>query len=458
MAIEIRHGLSPAAVAAAAFGGGQGQARAPLAAAGAAAGLRERLAAADQQAAQQRLAFQADEAERARQQAVLTAEQDQEHALERIGYQAQLAAAGRAQQQGELETGYTARQRMALEQLAEAEADALASPDFSPEEKSELRRRFAARRADIQPVERPRQPTPAELFKAKTFQDQRTGTIYPLDENGLPGRAIYEPPQKETSQQDIISAFEKASAFALNAAGEKPDPKALEERTTWALNQLRALGMALPGGAPPVAPAGAVPGAAAPFNENLYRQLTAGTEIPGETVPTQQEWDAWRGAPGASWARKQMAQDSPGAASAPEPEIEDARLRVIESGPIGQVTEPEAIDNLPTVQAQLKEAEVAYAAAPVSRDPTTAQRTEAMGERVKALRARRAELQEERERLQARQVMRETARERVVGASPAPPPTLQRPSTRDLRDAAEQRRREREILSLRARGKGGRKR
>lgn len=119
-----------------------------------------------------------------------------------------------------LELSLSARQKAELHQLAEAEAQAMQSSDFTDEEKAELRYRFAQKRAGITPVARPKQPTASELFKQRTHVDPRTGAIFPLDEKGNPGKPIYEPPEKIPTVQDRVKAFETAVSFLSGPDGK----------------------------------------------------------------------------------------------------------------------------------------------------------------------------------------------------------------------------------------------
>jgi len=161
MPIEVRHGATPSATVAGAYGGGV---------------LAKRGQVQDQQLAQQ-------------------------------------------QRRSDFVYEMTTRQRAEMERLANAEADMMASDDYTDQEKVELRRRFQAKRAGIEPVERPAPKTPREKFDAKTFRDSQTGAIYPLDADGTPGRPIHEPPAKEPSFQDRIKAVQAATSYATTAEG-----------------------------------------------------------------------------------------------------------------------------------------------------------------------------------------------------------------------------------------------
>ena len=111
----------------------------------------------------------------------------------------------------------TTKQRAELRKLANGLAHAMASDDFSDEEKVELRRQYLAKLAGVKPIEQLRPQTPAEMFKAKTFAHPQTGIIFPLDETGTPGRPIYEPPSKLPTFQDRIKAMQAAMAYATNS-------------------------------------------------------------------------------------------------------------------------------------------------------------------------------------------------------------------------------------------------
>ncbi len=212
MAIEVKHGMGAAAVAAAGYGAGQGATRTALNAQGLASASRERMNAA-------RLMYGEREAERGR-----------EFSLERMetgfGLQQQGADAAQRRRQEDFSFEFTTKQTAELEQLANAEAKVLSSRDFTKEEKAEVRRRIAARRAGIEPVERPKKKTPAELFEARTFRD-KAGRVFALDERGIPGKPIVEPPEREPTWQDKIKAFQAAAAYAKPAEGKTMDPDAI---------------------------------------------------------------------------------------------------------------------------------------------------------------------------------------------------------------------------------------
>ena len=214
MAIEVKHGANPGAALTGAFGAGQGAARQLL--------KKQQLQAMEaQNAADQQRQFQQQQSAANRQFQFDMGDVQHQQQIERMDANAlsQNWLAGQAQQrrQDDFDFEYTAKQRMELDQLANSEADMMASEDYSPQEKTELRRRFAAKRAGIQPVERPRKPTPTELFKANTYIDPKTGAFFPLDEQGTPGRPIYQPPEREPSWQDRIKAFQAATVVATNS-------------------------------------------------------------------------------------------------------------------------------------------------------------------------------------------------------------------------------------------------
>lgn len=200
MAIEVRHGLNPAAAAAASLHGGRGQARGAI--------LRQGLAA------QQRAADATVAHERGLERQRLGHDQGLERQQFQFGLQQQAADAAQLRRRGDLQFSLTTRQRAELDQLADAEARALSSTDFTDDEKRELRRRFATRRAGIQPVERPRELTPAEQFQARTYTDPKSGRVFPLDANGIPGRPIYDPPERQPTVQDRVKAVQAATALA----------------------------------------------------------------------------------------------------------------------------------------------------------------------------------------------------------------------------------------------------
>ena len=212
MAIEVKHGISAAPVAAAAFGGGQGRTRA-IAARGAAG-------AAVQADALKARAKQADlSREFSAEQGQLAFDRGTQRQQQAFDFQQQSAELAQGRRREDLEYSLTARQRSELDQLANAEAQAMASSDFSPEEKEEIRRRFAAKRLGIKPVERPRAPTPAELFEQSTYTDPKTGRVFSLDAQGQVGRSIYDPPERQPTYQDRIKAVQAATVYASGETG-----------------------------------------------------------------------------------------------------------------------------------------------------------------------------------------------------------------------------------------------
>ncbi len=205
MPIEVKHGVAAGPVAAAAFGGGVGRARARAAIGGAAAISRNELA------------------REGRKQQLVRDDLAHKRGLERMSHNTQLqqqaAEGAQERRRSDLEFGYTTKQNFELDRLANAEANALSSSDFTDDEKKEIRRKVAQQRAGIQPVERPRKLTTREKFDAGTYTDPKTGNIYPIDANGGFGRPIHEPPTRQPTYADRIKAVQNATNAALGADG-----------------------------------------------------------------------------------------------------------------------------------------------------------------------------------------------------------------------------------------------
>ena len=212
MPIRVGHEVGGDALAAAAFGGGQGQARAALSAGRAAAG--QRAAELRDQRERERLLSLGLVAPSEQAQAA-TAAMGQNYALQQQSAEA-------AQERGleGFERSFTAQQRMKAEQYATAEANAMQDPAFSAADKEEIKFKFAQLRAGLQPVARPKAPTPAEIFQRNTFTDPKTGNVYALDEKGtISQRPIHERPEREPTWQDKLKAREIAMKMATSAEG-----------------------------------------------------------------------------------------------------------------------------------------------------------------------------------------------------------------------------------------------
>lgn len=241
MGIKVGHRTNAGSVAGAAFGAAQSQARAALTPARLAAAERDRARKQAADEAERARQFQAGmqlrgfelgqvgaDAAQLRQQDNMRLNADLQGDLADEAFGRSQSAADLAQVRGrqDLEFSLTTRQRMELDQLADAEARAMADPSFSPEEKEELRYRFAQKRAGFAPVARPKPKTAAELFKERTHTDPKTGRIYSLDENGMPGRAIYEPPERRATVQDRVKAWQAALQSSTSAEGKVDEVKA----------------------------------------------------------------------------------------------------------------------------------------------------------------------------------------------------------------------------------------
>lgn len=222
MAIEVKHGLNAGAAAAAAFGGAQGQARSAAGRGAAAAGSRAA-------AAEKARAFQGEQAQLGRNfrndQSTLRHQRGLESQQFNSGLQQDAAVAAQGRRRDDLEFSLTTKQRAELDQLAEAEAQAMGSSDFTDEEKGEIQRRLKAKRLGIKPVERPREQTAAEKFKQGTYTDPKTGSVFPIQKDGSFGRPLYEPPEKGATQADRAKFAQIAVSMATNAEGGIDDAK-----------------------------------------------------------------------------------------------------------------------------------------------------------------------------------------------------------------------------------------
>lgn len=331
MAINVKHGVAAGPAAAAAFGGAQNRSRQQAALGGAqAASIADRQADA-QKAALERLAAGAEiQAETAETAAAQSADaRDLFDYSRTVGRSPMGAVAGVGGPGGrdDLELSLTTRQRAELDRLADSEAQALASPDYTEDEKRELREKFAQRRAGIAPVARPRAPTPAELFKASTYVDPKTGRVYPIDPQGKVDRALYEPPERLPTVQDRIKAVQAATALAEDPVTGKVDP--------------------------------------AKFAEAMQRMLAGetgagleeGSEIPGDEDPEAAVAPAGADAPAVAGAP--VSAGTPAAPLSPE-----ARIAQIESSPPTITTnlDPAEVNDLPTMFLQLQDARALQAA------------------------------------------------------------------------------------------------
>lgn len=380
MAIVVKHGMNAGPVAAAAFGEGLGAARAP-----AERGAAQAATALEQQ--RNSLTAQAAQADASR-----------AHDLERMRLGADLReqAADAAQIRGreDLEFSLTTRQRMELDRLAEAEADLMASSDFTDDEKAEARRMLAAKRAGIQPVARPRPKTAAELFKEKNYVDPKTGAVYPIQADGTFGRPIHEPPERQPTVQDRIKAFEAANTLLAGDGTVTPSPQQVQAVANAILRgeDLPDLGGAAPGA--PAAP-GAAPGAA-----GVVAAASAAPAAQPQTI--EQRLAKLAGDPASVPRDRALDLDEVNDIATARLQIADARTRM----------------NL--IRQELNAAEKG---GPMQRLWALRHWNEIKfleDERLPQLQARERELIEKYEELQAEQIARTMAR-RTAGASPARP-------------------------------------
>ena len=141
MAIEVRHGTSAAATAAAALGGAQAKSRQRAALGGARAATQIELA-------NQRIAAQSKLTQEGRQFAAGQAQLGHERGLERqeaaAGFQQEAAVAAQGRRRSDFELRLTTKQDADIRQLDEALAAAMVNPDLSPEDLAEVKRRIHA--------------------------------------------------------------------------------------------------------------------------------------------------------------------------------------------------------------------------------------------------------------------------------------------------------------------------
>lgn len=231
MAIRVGHSANAGAVAGAAFAGAQGQARQRYTLAQLAMAERERARRAAEAEAERQRQFAAARQQQAfeneqfgnyisglRQQGNMRLNAELQSGLAGEAFQRHELAADNAQLRGrqDLVFGLTTRQRMDLDQLADAEAKALASSDYTPEEKAELRIQFDARRAGIRPVARPKPKTPAQIFAERSFTDPKTGNVFAIEPDGSLGKPIYERPERLATWADHNTAWKTALEHSMN--------------------------------------------------------------------------------------------------------------------------------------------------------------------------------------------------------------------------------------------------
>lgn len=183
MAIEVKHGADPAALAAVGMGAGQGATRTRIRSA--------MLSATEQRIREERAReFSAEQSQIGRE---FSAEQSQ---ISR-DFSAEQSQIGREHQSDMLqsrmqypatENRFTAQQKAEFDRLNEAYEEARRSGDFSEDELKELRRQIIAKQAGIKPL-----PTledgskdPWTLAQARIFTDPGTGRQGYLDKDGVP--------------------------------------------------------------------------------------------------------------------------------------------------------------------------------------------------------------------------------------------------------------------------------
>lgn len=213
MAIEVKHGSSPAAAAAAAYGGGQGQARQRAAIGGAQAATQLEL---QQNALKARYGVPEQALGSASQQlGWFAGPPPLSPAAENAKLQQEAAVAAQGRRREDFEYSLTAKQKAEDDKLVAALAEMEASDLYSADEKAEGRRRIREKRAGIQPLQRQRKELPPkEHFENTTYTNQE-GITFSRKPDGSWGSAIHNP-QVEKNKADAIS--QKVFADAMKYA------------------------------------------------------------------------------------------------------------------------------------------------------------------------------------------------------------------------------------------------
>jgi len=128
------------------------------------------------------------------------------------------ADAAQRRRQEDFAYEYSEPQKREIEQMANAEAAALASDDFTDAEKEDIKRQFALKRAGLEKTERLRKQTPAEKFAANTHTT-KDGTIFPILKDGSFGKPIHTPEAKSATDANKIKQVESAMKYAMTENG-----------------------------------------------------------------------------------------------------------------------------------------------------------------------------------------------------------------------------------------------
>ena len=246
MAIEVRHGTSAAATAAAALGGAQAKSRSRAALGGARAATQIELA-------NQRIAAQSKLTQEGRQFAAGQAQLGHERGLERqqvaAGLNQEAAVAAQGRRRSDIEFGLTAKQEANQERLSNALADLLANKNFSAEEKAQGAQQIREEMAGIELVPKVRTPSVGEQFEnevhttktgERVFRDKRTGAW-----KALPDQAA------ERRQQEAELENTRWKLAIEQAKGEHYVDDAGKKHGRTAEEIMKGRGLSRPGGGAP---------------------------------------------------------------------------------------------------------------------------------------------------------------------------------------------------------------
>ena len=172
MAIEVKHGADPAALAAVGMGAGQGETRTKL--------RSNMLSATEQRVREDRAReFSAEQSQISRDFSSEQSQLGREHQLDMLQSRRQYPAT---------ENRFTAQQKVEFDRLNQTYEDARASGDFTPDELKELRRQIATKQAGIEPLpslkDAPKNPW--ETAQSRLFTDPETGRHGYLDRDDVP--------------------------------------------------------------------------------------------------------------------------------------------------------------------------------------------------------------------------------------------------------------------------------
>lgn len=105
------------------------------------------------------------------------------------------------------------QQRNDINRLAGVYDEAVKSGNYTPEELQTIRGHIEANQQGVRESASLRVPEPtlAERFNTKTYTDQNTGQIFPIQKDGTFGKPIYAPPEQRQTLQDYDALLGRAS-------------------------------------------------------------------------------------------------------------------------------------------------------------------------------------------------------------------------------------------------------